>query len=200
METTGEKTQFVSEAFILEAHKNACSKWQSKIEDQFPSMFKDQRKEGDWLISKDETLIVRVGTIRGGNLFIASDILVIEDKGYAYHDREVFIFSAFEHVGRLQVESALVKEAKRRGFGQGVTFTATNGEDVCKAQFGLDDHRVFFVRSKVNFDWGYNMALCDNGGCIFSAEKGWAKIGIPMSVHEMIKELERLKGTKVVLK
>jgi hypothetical protein len=96
--------------FIKKAHSAACSEWKENIEKEFPKLFKKEEING-WYKSKEvkgwcvflENEISRYGFDSLGNWFEGEDYTYkLEKDDYKATDKEV--------------EEALIKEAKRRGF------------------------------------------------------------------------------------
>ena len=122
----------VSRSFVKEAHENACSTWKLRIEKEFPELFekKEEFKAGDYLILTECS-----GADSAGSL-----IRVISRGYYArLKDNEVFSFendwarkATIEEITKL-----LIKEAKKRGFKQGVSFMNLFNKKIFKSSIGL---------------------------------------------------------------
>ena len=98
---------------ILEAHKEACSEWKQKIETEFPKLFV---KISGWF--KDETqddfLAYYKNNIRQYG---------INSNGHWFDNCLAHCLgSNDEPATDEEVEQALIKEANRRGFKEGVKF------------------------------------------------------------------------------
>jgi hypothetical protein len=100
--------------FIKKAHSAACNEWKKNIEKEFPKLFKKGEING-WYKSKEvkswcvfiENGINRYGFDAFGNWFGGRNYTYeLEKDDYKATDKEV--------------EEALIKEAKRRGFKEGV--------------------------------------------------------------------------------
>jgi hypothetical protein len=109
----------LSEEFVLEAHKAACNDWKQRIEKEVPELFNPKLEKGRWYkqIHEDGNMILscfqgfgnfQYGfSARGnwsnqiGNAWISSATCKVE----LATDKEV--------------ETALIKEAEKRGFKEG---------------------------------------------------------------------------------
>lgn len=103
--------------FIIEAHKHACNEWKNKISDEFPELFKLKPLEvGKWYRRHD------------GNLWFLTEIKEFCAFGYGFcADKSwAYLSQGFNYSIKLtpatdkEVETALIKEAKKRGFKKGV--------------------------------------------------------------------------------
>jgi hypothetical protein len=108
---TYKDTYTVSKDFILEAHESACSTWKTKIENQFPELFPKVKLEvGKWYKRIGELLVWNGGE----NTYGFCD-------GGGYCDNMLFtIATSAIPSTKEEVETALIAEAKRRGFKDGV--------------------------------------------------------------------------------
>jgi hypothetical protein len=105
--------------FIIEAHDNACNDWRNRIEKEFPKLFKkDSLEVGKWY--KSEIAIFKVTALKplksygvfSGKWGVEA-CTSITTKNRPATDKEV--------------EQALIKEAKKRGFKEGVKFEDVMG-------------------------------------------------------------------------
>lgn len=104
-------TYTVSKDFILEAHKDACSTWKTKIENQFPELFsKVELEVGKWYKASN------------GSLFFLKDKDKDFYKGYGftksmtyYDDFREYLRTKCILATKEEVETALIAEAKKRG-------------------------------------------------------------------------------------
>ena len=111
--------------FIKKAHENACSEWKTKIEKEFPELF------------KEDALVVGKWYKFGGDYLIC--IEEINDKKgvvYGFMNNSWYKSNDFQLIGGFyqyilatdkEVEQALIKEAKKRGFKEGVSFKLIEG-------------------------------------------------------------------------
>ena len=104
--------------FIKKAHNNACSEWKTNIEKEFPELFKnDDLVVGKWY--------------KFGNM----DSLMVFNNGkkaYGFFSGR-YGTNWYFSVGKTatlatdkEVKQALIKEAKRRGFKEGVSVSNEN--------------------------------------------------------------------------
>ena len=109
--------------FIKKAHENACSEWKTKIEKEFPKLFKEDEKLNGWYKDKEQKKwcvflkdgIMIYGFDSSGNWF--------EDHNYTHELGKDDYKATDKEVGQ-----ALIKKAKNRGFKEGVRFnSAWNG-------------------------------------------------------------------------
>jgi hypothetical protein len=143
--------------FIKQAHKSACSEWKEKIKKEFPELFKeDALVVGKWYKENDSEFLI----------FITN----LNDASYAGYG---FNMSAKwqDSLGRVnlkhtlatdkEVEEALIKEAKKRGFKKGVSFLSiSDGVKKQGSNFGY---------------YGNNNQICLGGGTIFK-DGEWAEV------------------------
>ena len=116
--------------FIKKAHSAACSDWKTNIEKEFPKLFKkDALKVGDW-----------VKTVNGAIFRIQKKKVKLDTTnmfyGYGFGAfKNVWDENYYAHEGLCtlatdkEVEEALIKEAKRRGFKKGVRVDKVNLSD-----------------------------------------------------------------------
>lgn len=169
-------TYTVSKEFILEGHKAACSTWKAKIEAQFPELF-PKLEVGRWL--KDDTnpkwLMYRdVKNIYGfdtlGNWFYR------ENESYEPN-------SCDRYATDKEVETALIAEAKRRGFKDGVFINNSN--------LGFDNFTQKTIGDKLWWDGTY-LNFGDKNSAIFKDGK-WAEIlsePIELTLEQRIERIE----------
>jgi hypothetical protein len=164
--------------FIKEAHKHACVEWKLKIEREFPKLF-NKLKVGNWY-----------------NLNDAFDSLLVWNNGYdAYgffkgeyncmwgfgnHDAKYSTPATKE-----EVQEALIKEAKRRGYKNGVKTKAFS----CKPY----DNSGHFIEGNDYFFSFENNTLLINGTPIFHKGK-WAEIAETITKEEA----EETLGIKII--
>jgi hypothetical protein len=100
--------------FIKQAHENACSDWKKNIEKEFPKLFKKDSLVRGW------------SKIKGDEFALAFIQGIEETYGFDYKGR--WTRNWCENIGSTkytpatdkEVEQALIKEAKKRGFKKGV--------------------------------------------------------------------------------
>ena len=107
--------------FIKKAHSAACSEWKENIEKEFPKLFKkDALEVGDWVKTVNGAIFcpqkkkVKFNTT---NMFYGygfGPLKKVWDENYYANEGLCTLATDKE------VEEALIKEAKRRGFKEGV--------------------------------------------------------------------------------
>jgi hypothetical protein len=178
----------LSEAFVLEAHKAACNDWKQRIEKEVPELFNPKLEKGRWYkqIHEDGNMILscfqgfghfQYGfSARGnwsnqiGNAWISSATCKVE----LATDKEV--------------ETALIKEAEKRGFKEGVKYENWIGSNgIIKYNcwsFNSENNSL----SQKNNGYGALHYIFDNGK--------WAEIienPIPKSLQKAIDKLGKEK-------
>lgn len=111
----------VDEAFIKEAYSEACDKWKIKIKEKYPDVFKSELEIGKWYNSTiaDALYFIKEKTKFGFNT-------------YGIVGKEWCIDEIIHHLDKLElateqeVSEALINEAKKRGFKDGVIFNSPN--------------------------------------------------------------------------
>ena len=179
-------TYTVSKDFILEAHESACSTLKTKIENQFPELFpKVELEIGKWYKNNDinyEKSIACVVELDKENKR--------EFMGYGFDcdgdfrplaDDCVWGSNSWTLATKEEVETALIAEAKRRGFEDGVIYLSPK----------LKIKRTF--SGEFNY-YSDNNSLSDkNSGMIFN--KGvWAEIisePIELSLEQRLERIEK---------
>ena len=125
--------------FIRQAHKYACSEWKEKIEKEFPKLFKeDALVVGKWYknINKIESIIC-YNSLSKSNLNYGLNNRGNWTNYYGLLKDEMIIATDKE------VEEALIKEAKKRGFKKGCVIkhnkeahpSLNDNEDICNDTF-----------------------------------------------------------------
>ena len=112
--------------FIIQAHKEACSEWKQNIEKEFPKLFKQALEVGKWYkVKRPEDSIEA--------LICFSNEPTLYGFGYTKEWTTCFNAKPILYGYRVctpatdkEVEEALIKEAKKRGFKKG---------DVIKGEF-----------------------------------------------------------------
>ena len=108
--------------FIKKAHSAACSEWKTNIEAEFPKLFKeDDLVVGDYWYKNDCTLVLICDL--GLNVKYIPIYESIESNRFGYSGLVCFKRKATDE----EVEQALIKEAKKRGFKEGVNFKLIEG-------------------------------------------------------------------------
>ena len=153
--------------FIKKAHSAACSDWKENIEKEFPKLFKeDALVVGKWYkLTKD------YGSLEKGSVF---PFIKYQDSleecaivGHSIFDNSKTDYSApfsntLTPATDKEVEEALIKEAKKRGFVKGVNISYLIGT---RNSFGFDG--TFSI---------YHDSLVDNRRAVIFSEGKWAEI------------------------
>lgn len=172
------KTEIRNE-FILEAHKSACSEWKLKIEKECPELFENKLEVGKWYKEPSDL----------GNKYRFIFIEKIDNKqifGYGFKgdgswfENDSYYSGGFILATEEEVKEALIKEAKKRGFKNGVVFRniLRNHTNKIEAIGVLNDYKKYD-----------NSLWFDEKGCVFKDGK-WATI-ISNPIEEKIKKYER---------
>jgi len=160
----------ISNEFILEAHKEACSTWKVRIEKECPELFKKTLEVGKWY--KDLYL--------GHLAFREKDN---GNYGFLYGDWNTVIECKTPKQWTLateqEVKEALINEAKKRRFVKGTKFLSLL--TAVKSECGI------------NYNYYYDEnELYSNGMCLFKDGK-WAEIVKEPAEIELIKaDIEKL--------
>lgn len=114
--------------FIIKEHANACSEWKQKIEEKYPEVFKTGFKRGDWVKLTSDY----IGCLKKGDVY---QIVQAQDNANWCYIVDHLAFNKMAEEGKnflapwasfltpatnKEVETALIAEAKRRGFKEGV--------------------------------------------------------------------------------
>jgi hypothetical protein len=168
------KTQ-VSNEFILEAHKEACSTWKARIEKECPELFKKTLEFNRWI--KDDCFPNWLAFYDGkGNVYgiqVNGEWFTYQTDNHPSNDRKN------RYATQQEVKEALINEAKKRGFVKGVKFLSLL--TAVKSECGI------------NYNYYYDEnELYSNGMCLFKDGK-WAEIVKEPTEIELIKaEMEKL--------
>jgi len=155
----------VDEDFIKEAYSDACPKWQTKLKEKFPEVFKNDLEVGKWYRSKNNPLAFCTKVLNE-NEFIG--------YGFGTHSADVW-FNESERIPwngewtlatEAEVEEALINEAKKRGFKEGVGVQWKFNGVPYSNSFPINTD--FYFESK-------NNSLTFNGGVVFR-NGTWAEI------------------------
>ena len=177
----------VSKEFILEAHKSACSTWKRKLEEQFPSVFvKDELEVGKWYKNGDAGYSNSIACV-----FEVSK----EDKdafsGYGFGRNGKWVedfnfgWASYNWIPATpeEVETALINEAKKRGFEEGVKYEELHIKGrICEIKGNIKYHKS-------------SEDLRNDGWCLFHNGK-WATI-IEQPAEMTVAEIEAKLGHSV---
>ena len=112
-------TYTVSKDFILEAHESACSTWKAKIENEFKELFpKFELEVGKWY--KHEYYDYDYLINYQGNGFGYGFFNGVYSNGWGFGEQRTS--QGAKPATKEEVQTALIAEAKRRGYRNGVTF------------------------------------------------------------------------------
>lgn len=126
LKACGTDTYTVSKDFILEAHERAYPSWKTKIENQFPELFpKVELEVGKWYKWKDTGDVFLYITNFNGDKVKGFGV----DKTDWFDNRNNVNYWGYKNdkfwtlATKEEVETALIAEAKRRGFKKGIKIT-----------------------------------------------------------------------------
>jgi hypothetical protein len=141
--------------FIKQAHESACSDWKKNIEKEFPKLFKkDNLEVGKWYTDDlDQGFLVFITKIKGDKYY-----------GFGFNGSGAWSEggngswgSISNDIDRLatdkEVEQALIKEAKKRGFKEGVTVKSSYDKThirTIKSSFELSLNGLVFYCNEGN--------------------------------------------------
>jgi len=162
----------ISNEFILEAHKEACSTWKARIEKECPELFKKTLEVGKWY---KDLYLGHLGFREKDN----------GNYGFLYGEWNTEIECKTPKQWTLateqEVKEALINEAKKRGF--------------------VGEHKIKWFFDSVNYCLTYpslcvfnchNNTLMLGGGIVFK-DGVWAEIVKEPTEIELIKaEIEKL--------
>ncbi len=173
----------VRNEFILEAHKIACNEWKLKIEKECPELFesksgwyKDKKFEDKkWLFYKDFENNKSYGFDAYGNWVFNKTVLKVDFNNEYLATEE-------------EVKEALINEAKKRGFKNGVKFYSV--------LFPTTDKVIGESNDKMNWQLNRNVLyMCSYNGAVFNNGK-WAEIiskPIEEKINDLQKQIDQLK-------
>jgi hypothetical protein len=166
-------TYTVSKDFILEAHESACSTWKTKIENQFPKLFpKVELEVWKWYKWKDTGDVFLYITNFDGDKVKGFGV----DKTDWFDNRNNVNYWGYKNdkfwtlAAEEEVETALIAEAKRRGYKANIKITHDGL---------LNERGILITEGKRNisnskFEYEENV-LRQSGHIIYSNGK-WAEI------------------------
>jgi hypothetical protein len=187
----------VSKQFLLDGHKEACQSWKERIEKEVPELFKsDEWVKGEWYsVSNGKTMFLFNGEVDEDG-----DPLGV---GFDFHGKWVgedglgwLCDFGIEKSTKEEITSALIAEAKRRGFEKGVivkTFIEMLGDYTLNGNY--------FSVERECYNGGDDFGLRFGGACIYANGK-WASIipakedkndSLKASVKALEEQLKELK-------
>lgn len=174
----------VSEEFIKQGHAAACSEWKKRIEQEFPDLF--ERELNKWYKLNGSHALMVYFTGKYGN-----------DASYGFGMRGDFFSTigayrgdTFELATHEEVQSALIREAKSRGFvGVEINpvkdYNWTNQSLICSDIFSYDVFKnLLYVRDTS----GYWQEVFKEGE--------WASV-VENTTELTVAEIEKRLGYKV---
>jgi len=162
-----EETFTVSKSFVLDAHSSACPTWKSKIEKEFPSLFiKEELVLNRWYKNNDYPNLVYLtklnrkqdpynefGTFAEGYGFLFNDKNEWGGDGLLFADTRKFTLATPQ-----EVETALINEARKRGFKEGVKIKTP----VNKHEY-IVNNDIFSFNEKSNILYLSGKSIFNNG-------------------------------------
>ena len=140
--------------FIKKAHSAACSDWKTNIEKEFPKLFKeDALVVGKWY--KSEGCLF--------NYQKQSNVYGFFTDGSWMNGDWIWYGANARLATDKEVEEELIKEAKRRGFKEGVKFKSVSSGNNIELGYEFFDY------------YSNQNQLCNGGGSVFIGGK-WAEI------------------------
>jgi hypothetical protein len=197
--------------FIIQAHAAACSDWKTKIETEFPKMFKkDKLAVGKWYKSNG---FLRKFEGKFGN----SSVFGFKKDGSYYsslgfHEEDEHILATDE-----EVSEALIEEAKRRGYKNG-NYKCISGLKTyeVKDSFFLDQGELWMGKSGLSnqvfengvwaeiieeenpvYEWQY-IYNCPFDGCskstgYYTSKKEFKRLVVTLPPIKKVKESKRIR-------
>ncbi len=110
------KTYEITDEQIKEAHNHACTEWKAKIENWFPDAFKSDKEIGKWYWANAEA--------KNEKTYLAcyqGKCSYGFDWTKGWHDKLLTSNTKSPEATDKEVEEALINEAKKRGFVEGIT-------------------------------------------------------------------------------
>ena len=201
--------------FIKKAHSAACSEWKTNIEKEFPKLFKkDALVAGKWYkiadsgdhitgLDQDHNLIF-VEEFNKYNIAKRVNELCKENVNLLYENHlfghnpsgKKVLFGSKAAIKGLtpatekEVEEALIKEAKKRGFKEGVNFNVT--KDLWNTSVGgREGFNTVIDKNTYNYSAHSNSFKINCiDGCMSIFTKGvWAEIVETITKEQAEKEL-----------
>ena len=168
--------------FIKKAHSHACDLYKSRIEKEFPKLFKeDALVVGKWYKSK-------IAVFRVTSLAPLKSYGVYSGKwGNEFYTD---VTTKYRPVTDKEVEEALIKEAKKRGFKEGVNFNVT--KDLWNTSVGgREGFNTVIDKNTYNYSAHSNSFKINCiDGCMSIFTKGkWATIVETITKEQAEKEL-----------
>lgn len=169
--------------FLIDAHKEVCQEWKTKLENNFPKLFpKPQFEVNRWYKWGGAMPTIGFISSRGYGVDCYAFDYTIKGSDESYDSLHI---SNLKPATDKEVEEALIKEAKRRGFVEGAKYIGFNGD-------GDELYDGALVRDGYKY-WKYHNLLSCGLGYIFHNGK-WAELIKTITKEEAEKKL----GKKIV--
>jgi hypothetical protein len=176
------KIMEITEQQIKEAHNAACSQWKQKIEQWFPECFKPKYEIGKWYKSGKSIINYQGGTNAYGYYAERDKWEDVNDSWLVFKEEcDKLCLATTE-----EVESMLIKEAKKKGYKKGTTIKSLITND---REWILDSDK-FAIRNN-NELWSNKYKEF----CVFKDGK-WATI-VKTPKEMTLEEIEKQLGHKV---
>jgi len=154
---------FIDEEFIKEAYSDACPKWQSKLKERFPEVFKSDLEVGKWykLYAKSFNFKYTWFITKIENDIIFGYGFDEKNTYYEFESELISIESlkSFELATEQEVKEALINEAKKRGFEYRTNvLSVDNVKEIIGSGFFINSDGSFW-----NNGFSKNICLMRNG-------------------------------------
>jgi len=178
----------VSKEFILDLHKEIiCPSVKAKIEKEFPQLFETKLEVGKWYKNTKHDYIFCFNGIYDDSSQYGVNRLCCWSVELSSHERHIAFFIPATPE---EVKTALVNEAKKRGFKEGVRVKSFLGRNIGTTKNGYGRNEV----SDESFEFSSNMLFIGHL-CIFKDGK-WAEI-LPQPIKMTVAEVEAKLGHPV---
>ena len=164
--------------FIKKAHSEACSEWKTNIEAEFPKLFKkDDLVVGKWYKSRICLFNYQKHSKVYG--FFGDEGWIDENWTWSKRDSKVILATDEE------VKQALIKEAKKRGFKEGVNFKLIEGG------VGMLNNTKITKDYEIVYEASRNRLVLERIGILYTIFKEgvWATIEETITKEQAEKEL-----------
>lgn len=194
----------VSKTFLLEGYDAACDQWKKRIKEEVPDLFEDEVKleVGKWYKVKD----LQLGCGGFNGLGLATDKshesgLLSSDEGFNLMQTNGVVWRVngdFTEAEPSEIKSALVKEAKKRGFKKGASFYL-NREFWGPSYGGSKESPNEIFRDEFRFYEGKLLINTENGerGHVIFKDGKWAEIIKEAKVELTLQEIADKFGVSV---
>ena len=170
--------------FIIKAHKHACSDWKGYIEEEFPKLFKSELEIGKWYKYTDVEnwklcITVFNGTDVKGYGFSCSRLFMEDWRATGCNELDTLIPCTDE-----EVETALIKEAKKRGFEKGSTIIDARDfkkEKISEIEFEICNYKPYGLELTVSKG--------KHNYCVLFSQGKWATIIETITKEDAEKQL-----------